>query len=98
MATYSPIIRIEDAEDAFTSCYLGLDQPGSKLQTSIANGVLCGLLLVHLEQQRQLDFVPPSHRGRRGGPNAPSTTPCRSVVVLHGREGGGCPHIAKYTL
>ena len=31
-------------------------------------------------------------------PNAPSTTPCRSVVVLHGRptEGGGPPRIAKY--
>eukprot|EP00964_Phaeocystis_antarctica_P095644 scaffold62084_cov103-Phaeocystis_antarctica.AAC.1 len=30
-------------------------------------------------------------RASLAGPNAPSTTPCRSVVVLHGRptEGGG---------
>ena len=27
--------------------------------------VCCADLLVHLEQQRQLEFVPPSHRGRR---------------------------------
>ena len=27
--------------------------------------VLCRFLLVHLEQQRQLEFVLPSHRGRR---------------------------------
>ena len=27
--------------------------------------VLCRVLLVHLEQQRQLEFVLPSHRGRR---------------------------------
>ena len=37
-------------------------------------------------------------RASLAGPNAPSTTPCRSVVVLHGRptEGGGPPRIAKY--
>eukprot|EP00964_Phaeocystis_antarctica_P052886 scaffold30992_cov59-Phaeocystis_antarctica.AAC.2 len=36
-------------------------------------------------------------RASLAGPNAPSTTPCRSVVVLRGRptEGGGPPRIAK---
>ena len=33
-------------------------------------------------------------------PNVPSTTPCRSVVVLHGRptEGGAPPRIAKISM
>eukprot|EP00964_Phaeocystis_antarctica_P017782 scaffold9852_cov73-Phaeocystis_antarctica.AAC.3 len=37
-------------------------------------------------------------RASLAGPNVPSTTPCRSVVVLHGwpTEGGVPPRIAKY--
>ena len=40
-AVYSPMIRIEYIEDAFTSCSIGLDHPSSKLNMCLDTW-LCG--------------------------------------------------------
>ena len=62
----SPMIRIEYNEDAFTSCSIGLDHPGTKLHKSVLLEELVVRLVVHhLEQQRQLKFVMSRRRGRR---------------------------------
>ena len=82
----SPTIRIEYNEDAFISCSIGLDHPGSKLNIcpdcclydfgSAPSRAATALGVCDVETSRTSS----------ADPNAPSTSPWHSVFVQHGRS------------
>ena len=68
-------IRTDEADEAFTSCQLGLDQPSRQQQVAQVHlHLIVRLVVEQVEQQWQLAFVLPNSRGRAVG---------RSVSTYH---------------
>eukprot|EP00964_Phaeocystis_antarctica_P056638 scaffold33427_cov27-Phaeocystis_antarctica.AAC.1 len=78
------MIRIECNEDAFTSCSIGLDHPGSKLHICRKSWLCVCCAPSRAATAVEVCDVETS-RTSSAGPNAPSTSPWRSVFVQHGR-------------